>query len=123
MCYLANGHIQVLSLPSLRPLMDVDCLPLTDLRCVSREKYIPLNMHCSSSYFSKSKYQKSRNEWLYDAMVHRIAKTWSCGNGGHIAYFATPSEIQRVTISADIAYVVFHNHKSLYLSISLFIFE
>lgn len=31
-CYLANGHIQVLSLPSLRPLMDVDCLPLTDLR-------------------------------------------------------------------------------------------
>lgn len=31
-CYVANGHIMAYSLPSLRPLMDEDYLPLTDLR-------------------------------------------------------------------------------------------
>lgn len=33
-CYVANGHILVHSLPSLRPLLDVDFLPLTDIRSV-----------------------------------------------------------------------------------------
>uniref|UniRef100_A0A3Q3KCC6 Syntaxin-binding protein 5-like n=1 Tax=Monopterus albus TaxID=43700 RepID=A0A3Q3KCC6_MONAL len=31
-CFCANGHIMMLSLPSLRPLMDVSYLPLTDMR-------------------------------------------------------------------------------------------
>ncbi|XP_071196750.1 syntaxin-binding protein 5-like isoform X12 [Salvelinus alpinus] len=31
-CFCANGHIMTLSLPSLRPLMDINYLPLTDLR-------------------------------------------------------------------------------------------
>lgn len=31
-CYVANGHIMAFSLPSLRPLMDEEYLPLTDLR-------------------------------------------------------------------------------------------
>ena len=31
-CYVANGHIAIHSLPSLRPLLDVDYLPLTDIR-------------------------------------------------------------------------------------------
>ncbi|KAJ8399375.1 hypothetical protein AAFF_G00410870 [Aldrovandia affinis] len=31
-CLCANGHIVVLSLPSLRPLLDVNYLPLTDMR-------------------------------------------------------------------------------------------
>ncbi|XP_034068767.1 syntaxin-binding protein 5-like isoform X14 [Gymnodraco acuticeps] len=31
-CFCANGHIMTLSLPSLRPLMDVNYLPLTDMR-------------------------------------------------------------------------------------------
>lgn len=31
-CYVSNGHISTYSLPSLRPLVDVDFLPLTDLR-------------------------------------------------------------------------------------------
>lgn len=31
-CYVSNGHISTYSLPSLRPLIDVDFLPLTDLR-------------------------------------------------------------------------------------------
>ncbi|GAB6032518.1 Syntaxin-binding protein 5 [Chamberlinius hualienensis] len=31
-CYVSNGHLTTFSLPSLRPLMDVDFLPLTELR-------------------------------------------------------------------------------------------
>ncbi|KAL3882515.1 hypothetical protein ACJMK2_028851 [Sinanodonta woodiana] len=31
-CYIANGHIMMYSLPSLKLLLDVDFLPLTDLR-------------------------------------------------------------------------------------------
>ncbi|XP_056435772.1 syntaxin-binding protein 5-like isoform X4 [Gadus chalcogrammus] len=31
-CFCANGHIMTLSLPSLRPLMDVNYLPMTDMR-------------------------------------------------------------------------------------------
>ncbi|XP_057714895.1 syntaxin-binding protein 5 isoform X3 [Corythoichthys intestinalis] len=31
-CFCANGHIMTLSLPSLRPLVDVNYLPLTDMR-------------------------------------------------------------------------------------------
>ncbi|KAG7202213.1 hypothetical protein KM043_015884 [Ampulex compressa] len=31
-CYVSNGHIATYSLPSLRPLIDVDFVPLTDLR-------------------------------------------------------------------------------------------
>ncbi|XP_073668020.1 syntaxin-binding protein 5-like isoform X7 [Paramisgurnus dabryanus] len=31
-CFCANGHIMTLSLPSLRPLLDISYLPLTDMR-------------------------------------------------------------------------------------------
>uniref|UniRef100_A0A3P8V0B8 Syntaxin-binding protein 5-like n=1 Tax=Cynoglossus semilaevis TaxID=244447 RepID=A0A3P8V0B8_CYNSE len=31
-CFCANGHIMTLSLPSLRPLIDINYLPLTDMR-------------------------------------------------------------------------------------------
>uniref|UniRef100_A0AAY4BNS8 Syntaxin-binding protein 5-like n=1 Tax=Denticeps clupeoides TaxID=299321 RepID=A0AAY4BNS8_9TELE len=31
-CFCANGHVMTLSLPSLRPLLDVNYLPLTDMR-------------------------------------------------------------------------------------------
>ncbi|XP_077443153.1 syntaxin-binding protein 5a isoform X2 [Stigmatopora argus] len=31
-CFCANGHIMSLSLPGLRPLMDINYLPLTDMR-------------------------------------------------------------------------------------------
>lgn len=31
-CYLSNGHLVAYSLPSLRPLIDIDFLPLSELR-------------------------------------------------------------------------------------------
>ena len=33
-CYVANGHIVTFSLPSLKPLMDNNYLPLADVRYV-----------------------------------------------------------------------------------------
>ncbi|XP_015150588.1 syntaxin-binding protein 5-like isoform X13 [Gallus gallus] len=41
-CFCANGHIMTLSLPSLRPLLDINYLPVTDMRiartfCFSNE--------------------------------------------------------------------------------------
>lgn len=31
-CYVSNGHLMAFSLPSLRPLVDIDFLPLSELR-------------------------------------------------------------------------------------------
>ena len=35
-CYVANGHVMTFSLPSLKPLMDVDHAPTLDERSVLR---------------------------------------------------------------------------------------
>jgi len=63
-CYVANGHIITFSLPSLRPLLDVDYLPLTDVR---------------------------------------IAKTFCFSTNGHSIYFCSPSEMQKITLSAEVS--------------------
>ncbi|XP_069491930.1 syntaxin-binding protein 5-like isoform X1 [Ambystoma mexicanum] len=61
-CFCANGHIMTMSLPSLRPMMDVNYLPLTDMR---------------------------------------IARTFCFTNGGQAMYLCSPTEIQRITYSAE----------------------
>ncbi|XP_033741002.1 syntaxin-binding protein 5-like isoform X1 [Pecten maximus] len=63
-CYIANGHITVFSLPSLKPLLDLDFLPLTDLR---------------------------------------IARTFGFSSNGHACYLCSPTEIQKISFSADIS--------------------
>lgn len=35
-CYASNGHLMVFTLPSLKPLLEVDFLPLADLRYVGK---------------------------------------------------------------------------------------
>ncbi|XP_069058811.1 syntaxin-binding protein 5-like isoform X5 [Pleurodeles waltl] len=61
-CFCANGHIMTMSLPSLRPMLDVNYLPLTDMR---------------------------------------IARTFCFTNGGQAMYLNSPTEIQRITFSAE----------------------
>ncbi|XP_074645038.1 syntaxin-binding protein 5-like [Tubulanus polymorphus] len=61
--YAANGHIMAFSLPSLKILMDVDIVPLNDVR---------------------------------------IAKTLSISNNGHALYFCSPSEVQKLFLSAEL---------------------
>ncbi|XP_071113160.1 syntaxin-binding protein 5-like isoform X9 [Haliotis cracherodii] len=64
MCYVANGHIMAFSLPSLKPILDVDFLPLTD---------------------------------------YRVARTFCFSNSGHALYLCSPTEVQKITYSADIS--------------------
>ncbi|XP_078512766.1 syntaxin-binding protein 5-like [Lissotriton helveticus] len=61
-CFCANGHIMTMSLPSLRPMLDVNYLPLTDMR---------------------------------------IARTFCFTNGGQAMYLNSPTEVQRITFSAE----------------------
>uniref|UniRef100_A0A6Q2XHR3 Syntaxin-binding protein 5-like n=1 Tax=Esox lucius TaxID=8010 RepID=A0A6Q2XHR3_ESOLU len=69
-CFCANGHVMTLRsvlpalLPSLRPLMDINYLPLTDMR---------------------------------------IARTFVFTNGGQALYLSSPTEIQRITYSQEMA--------------------
>ncbi|CAG2201605.1 SRO7_77 [Mytilus edulis] len=63
-CYIANGRIMTFSLPSLKPLLDIDFLALTDLR---------------------------------------IARTFSFSSNGHASYLCSPTEIQKISFSADLS--------------------
>ncbi|KAL4233705.1 Syntaxin-binding protein 5 [Mactra antiquata] len=62
-CYVANGHIMVYSLPSLKLLLDVEFLALTELR---------------------------------------VARTFCFSNHGHAMYMCSPTELQKITYSAEI---------------------
>ncbi|KAL8621917.1 hypothetical protein ACOMHN_046121 [Nucella lapillus] len=64
MCYVANGYITALSLPSLKPLHNDDFLPLTD---------------------------------------YRLARTFCFSNSGHALFLCSPTEVQKITYSAEIA--------------------
>lgn len=63
-CYIANGSIMAFSLPSLKVMLDVDFLPLTDLR---------------------------------------IARTFCFSSNGHACYMCSPTEVQKITLSADLS--------------------
>lgn len=45
-CYVANGRIMAFSLPSLKPLLDIDFLPLNDVR-IARTFCFSSNGHAS----------------------------------------------------------------------------
>ncbi|XP_045467451.1 syntaxin-binding protein 5 isoform X3 [Harmonia axyridis] len=90
-CYISNGHLATYSLPSLRPLMDIDFLPLSELS-----------------------FQTQTNKGIVDPMLSiwgqqlivnedtdQIARTFCFSNRGHGLYLATPSELQKFTICTE----------------------
>ncbi|XP_055681167.1 syntaxin-binding protein 5 isoform X9 [Lutzomyia longipalpis] len=90
-CYLSTGHLMAFSLPSLRPLMDVDFLPLADLSFQTKCKQGIVDPMLSI--------------WGQQLIVHedtnQISKTFCFSNKGHGLYLATPTELQKFTLCVD----------------------
>ncbi|XP_076645951.1 syntaxin-binding protein tomosyn isoform X2 [Halictus rubicundus] len=89
-CYVSNGHIATYSLPSLRPLIEVDFLPLIDLSFQTTKHGIVDPM---------------LSIWGHQLFVNgdtdQIAKTLCFSNKGHGLYLSSPTEIQKFSISSE----------------------
>nr|XP_033323289.1 syntaxin-binding protein 5 isoform X8 [Megalopta genalis] len=89
-CYVSNGHIATYSLPSLRPLIDVDFLPLIDLSFQTTKHGIVDPM---------------LSIWGHQLFVNgdtdQIAKTLCFSNKGHGLYLSSPTEIQKFSVSSE----------------------
>ncbi|XP_049821640.1 syntaxin-binding protein 5 isoform X6 [Aethina tumida] len=90
-CYVSNGHLNAYSLPSLRRLIDIDFLPLSELS-----------------------FQTQSNKGIVDPMLSiwgqqliinedtdQIARTFNFSNRGHGLYLASPSELQKFTLCTE----------------------
>ncbi|XP_044019849.1 syntaxin-binding protein 5 isoform X5 [Aphidius gifuensis] len=89
-CYISNGHVATYSLPSLRPLMDIDFLPLQDLSFQTTKHGIVDPM---------------LSIWGHQLFVNgdtdQIARTICFSNKGHGLYLSSPTEIQKITVSSE----------------------
>ncbi|KAK0078688.1 hypothetical protein PV325_002191 [Microctonus aethiopoides] len=89
-CYVSNGHITTYSLPSLRPLIDVDFLPLQDLSFQTTKHGIVDPM---------------LSIWGHQLFVNgdtdQVARTICFSNRGHGLYLSSPTEIQKITFSNE----------------------
>ncbi|XP_076639827.1 syntaxin-binding protein tomosyn isoform X10 [Colletes latitarsis] len=89
-CYVSNGHVAAYSLPSLRPLIDVDFLPLIDLSFQTTKHGIVDPM---------------LSIWGHQLFVNgdtdQIARTLGFSNRGHGLYLSSPTEIQKFSISSQ----------------------
>ncbi|CAK9813629.1 Syntaxin-binding protein 5 [Anthophora plagiata] len=89
-CYVSNGHVATYSLPSLRPLIDVDFLPLIDLSFQTTKHGIVDPM---------------LSIWGHQLFVNgdtdQIAKTLCFSNRGHGLYLSSPTEIQKFSVSSQ----------------------
>jgi syntaxin-binding protein 5 len=104
-CYVSTGRLHVYSLPSLRPLVDVDFVPLADLS-----------------------FHQARKAGIVDPMLsiwgqqlfvnedtNSIAKTFCLSSFGHGMYLSSPSEMQKFAISADFHQIMNSMFGDLYL--------
>ncbi|XP_058805120.1 syntaxin-binding protein 5 isoform X5 [Phymastichus coffea] len=89
-CYVSNGHISTFSLPSLRPLIDVDFVPVADLSFQTTKHGIVDPM---------------LSIWGHQLFVNgdtdQISRTFSFSNRGHGLYLSSPTEIQKFTVSSE----------------------
>ncbi|XP_055843142.1 syntaxin-binding protein 5 isoform X7 [Episyrphus balteatus] len=89
--YVSNGHLMAYSLPSLRPLLDVDFLPLIDLSFQTKCKQGIVDPMLSI--------------WGQQLIVHedtnQISKAFCFSNKGHGLYLASPTELQKFSLCSD----------------------
>ncbi|XP_047025165.1 syntaxin-binding protein 5 isoform X1 [Helicoverpa zea] len=90
--YLSTGHLVAYSLPSLRPLVDVDFLPLTELGFQTQSKQRGIVDPMLSIW---------GQQLIVNEDTDQIAKTFCFSNRGHGLYLASPTEIQKFTIDAE----------------------
>ncbi|KAI8116093.1 Syntaxin-binding protein 5 [Lucilia cuprina] len=87
--YLSNGHLMVHSLPSLKMLLDTEFLPIMNLSFQTKCKQGIVDPMLSI--------------WGQQIIVHeditQISKIFCFSNKGHGLYMASPTEIQKFTIS------------------------
>ncbi|XP_053663448.1 syntaxin-binding protein 5 [Anopheles marshallii] len=93
-CYASNGHLMVFTLPSLKPLLEVDFLPLADLSFQTKCKQGVVDPMLSI--------------WGQQLIVNEdsnvISRTFSFSNKGHGLYLATPTEIQKFTVCQEFSH-------------------
>ncbi|KAI5637672.1 synaptobrevin domain-containing protein [Phthorimaea operculella] len=90
--YLSTGHLVAYSLPSLRPLVDVDFLPLSELSFQTQTKQRGIVDPMLSIW---------GQQLIVNEDTDQIAKTFCFSNRGHGLYLASPSEIQKFTIDLE----------------------
>ncbi|XP_067638471.1 syntaxin-binding protein 5 isoform X10 [Eurosta solidaginis] len=104
--YLSNGHLTVHSLPSLRLLLDTDFLPLMELSFQTKCKQGIVDPMLSI--------------WGQQIIVHedttQISKIFCFSHKGHGLYMATPTEIQKFTISSEFCHFILDMMGELYTS-------
>ncbi|XP_066245384.1 syntaxin-binding protein 5 isoform X2 [Euwallacea similis] len=90
--YVSNGHLMAYSLPSLKPLLDIDFLPLSELSFQTTPS-------------SRGIVDPMLSIWGQQLIVNedtdQIARTFSFSNKGHGLYLASPSELQKFTLCTD----------------------
>ncbi|XP_061713963.1 syntaxin-binding protein 5 isoform X4 [Cydia pomonella] len=90
--YLSTGHLAAYSLPSLRPLVHVDFLPLSELSFQTQSKQRGIVDPMLSIW---------GQQLIVNEDTDQIAKTFCFSNRGHGLYLASPTEIQKFTIDAE----------------------
>ncbi|XP_004529410.1 syntaxin-binding protein 5 isoform X2 [Ceratitis capitata] len=104
--YLSNGHLMIHSLPSLRLLMDTEFLPLMELSFQTKCKQGIVDPMLSI--------------WGQQIIVHedttQISKIFCFSHKGHGLYMATPTEIQKFTVSSEFCQFILEMMGELYTS-------
>ncbi|XP_069358006.1 syntaxin-binding protein 5 isoform X7 [Maniola hyperantus] len=90
--YLSTGHLAAYSLPSLRPLVHADFLPLSELSFQTQSKQRGIVDPMLSIW---------GQQLIVNEDTDQIAKTFCFSNRGHGLYLASPTEIQKFTIDAE----------------------
>ncbi|CAB3362640.1 Hypothetical predicted protein [Cloeon dipterum] len=92
-CYLSSGQLSAYTLPSLRPLIYMDFLPLADLSFQTSKQGIQGIVDPMLSIWGQQMFVNEDTD--------QIARTFCFSNRGHGLYLCSPTEMQKFTVSAE----------------------